>query len=149
MPSISYIPSNTWSPTDGFGYKIARKEVTFLNTAAGNQDLFTVTGDVIVRVVGVVGTSLTSAAAGNVAVGCVGETDIIGGYTIATTLDAREIWHDMTPDSEIEDLSTMREAIITDGNNITLYYDAQIDAGVLVFYCFWTPLSAGSSVVAV
>jgi hypothetical protein len=149
MP-VTYIPSNPKVKEGGFGYKIARQEVTFAATAPGNQTLFTVTGDVIARILGVVDTTLTSAGGGVLAVGCgTEETNVIGGYIAATELAAREIWHDMSPDSETEELNVMNGMVITDGNDVVLYYKtAAIDTGAIDFYCFWTPLSAGATVVS-
>jgi len=145
---IFYIPQNVSVLTESLGYKVARKEVTFAATVPGNQDLFTVTGDVKAITFGVCTTVLAGALA-VLAVGCVGETNIIGGYTLATDIDAGDIWWNDTPDSEIEDMSVVPEKFIADGNDIILYYKtANVTSGVLAFYCFWTPLSAGASVVA-
>ena len=128
--------------------RIAQKSITYTGAAAGANTLFTVTGDVIVRIVAVVTTDLTSAAAANVSVGIAGATDAILPITVATTLDAREIWHDATPDSEIEALNTIREYIITDGNDIIITDTAITNTGTLLFYCVWTPLNGNGLVAA-
>jgi len=131
----------------GFGANIARKALTFDDTD-GAPVLFTVTGDVIVRVVAVVVTSVASAGACNGAVGIAGATTTIIANTDVTLLAAREIWHDAMPDVEIEALSVMKDFIITDGNDIILTLSAQADSGALAVYCMWTPLSADGLVVA-
>ena len=131
---------------DNFGLGPLRTSVEFDNTAGGSIDLFTVTGDVIVRLVAVCSEAVTSAAAANVQVGIGGGAEIIA-VTVATLLGVREIWHDGTPDSEIELLTTSPEFIISDGNDIQLTLSAQVDDGTLVFYLFWTPLSADGLVV--
>jgi len=140
---MSYLPNFA-----GLGQSVVTKTLTFSNDAAGQVNLFTVTGDVIVKVVPVCTTNIASAAAGNITMGAVGDLDAMIGTTLGTDIDAREIWIDATPDSEIEAFATIRDYIITDGNDIQLDLDAQIDSGVIAFYCFWTPLSSDGNVVA-
>jgi len=133
----------------GLAENFVQKDVTFSNTAAGSPAMFTVTGDVIVKIICVCTTNLTSAAASNIELGISGNTAAIIAQTVATEIDAREIWHDATtPDSEIEALSVIKEFIITDGNDILLTTSAQMDTGALSFYCYWTPLSSTGAVVA-
>ncbi len=146
---ITTIPHLASIKTNGFGYKLARKEVTFAATVPGQQNLFTVTGDVAVRVLGIVTTTLTGALA-VLAVGAGGpETNIIGGYTLGTDMVAREVWYDAIPDSEVVGFDALIAKIITDGNDIILYYKtANVATGVIMFNCFWTPISADGLVVA-
>ena len=126
-----------------------QKSITYTGAAAGANTLFTVTGDVIVRIIAICTTSITSAAAANLLVGIAADTDAILPTTLATDLDAREIWHDNVPDSEIEALGTIREYIITDGNDIIITDDAITNSGTILFYCMWTPLDGSGLVVAV
>ncbi len=112
----------------------------------GSVALFTVTGSVIVRVVGICKTGLVGGQ--NIEVGIAGQTDAIIATTLDTDLDADDIWHDASPDSEIEVLSTIREYIITDGNDILITSDGAVTSGDLIFLCFWQPLEGGSTVVA-
>ncbi len=129
-----------------FGWRLATDAETFSNTT-GTQTLFTVTGDVIVKVIAVCTTNCASAGACNVEVGIAGSTGTIIATTDVTLLADREIWHDATPDSEIEALSVMSETIISDSNNIILTLSAQIDSGAISFYCMWTPLSYDGNVI--
>jgi len=128
--------------------RIAQKSITYTGAAAGANTLFTVTGDVIVRIVAICTTSLASGAASNVEVGITADPDAILPSTLATSLDARDIWHDNTPDSEIEALDTIRSYIITDGNDIVITDDAVTDSGTILFYCMWTALNGSGLVVA-
>ena len=130
-----------------FGDGSVTKAITFTNLVAA-ADLFTVTGDVIVRIIAVVKTNCASAGACNAEVGIAADTDAILPATDVTLLAAQEIWHNATPDSEIEALVTFREYIITDGNDIIITPSAQIDSGAISFYCFFTSLSSGATVVA-
>jgi hypothetical protein len=141
------MPSTSQITTCEFPYKTS-KTLTFANSS-GALNLFTVTGDVAVRITAVCATDLASAAAGSVSVGISGTTDAIMPATTATDLDAREIWHDNAPDSEIEATgSAYRDYVIADGDDIILTCSAQIDSGVLEFVCEWRPLSSGASVIA-
>lgn len=123
------------------------KSVSFSNTAGGTVPIFTVTGTVIVNVVAVCRVSVTSAAAANVELGIVGATAALLVTTVATAIDAGEIWHDAAPDREIELSTVVNESIISDGNDIGLLLSGQVDTGTLDFYCFWAPLSADGLVV--
>lgn len=129
----------------GIGSGIARKTVTFANTGE-DVTLFTVTGDVIVRLVAVCGTNLASAAGANVGVDA-GAVALIAD-TDCTLIDAGEIWHDTTPDANAEATSVMKEYIISNGVDITLDVETakQVDSGVINFYCIWTALSSNGAV---
>lgn len=136
-----------WGENNFFSVK-ALETITMENDS-GTLNVFTVTGDVIVKIIPVCTTSLTSAAAANISLGVIGSTQAMIANTVATAIDAREIWHDATPDAEVEALSVAREYIITDGNDVILTLSAQIDTGVIAFYCDWAPLSVDGSVVPV
>jgi hypothetical protein len=140
--------------------RLVSKSVTFAGgtpNAIGDHDgsadpvtLFTVTGEVIVRIVAVCTTNLGFDANATIEVGIGGGSEIIATTDLtAQALTAKEIWHDATPDSEIEAISVLKEYIITDGNDITLDCGvANVTSGVIKFYCLWTPLSSDGNVVA-
>lgn len=121
------------------------QDITFSNDS-GMVNVFTITGDVIIRILPVITTDLTSAAAANVRLGVVGNTDAMIVDSLATDLDARGIWVDQTPDNEIESDERIRGYFITNGNDVVLTLDAQVDSGVIRFYCWWTPLSSDGKV---
>jgi hypothetical protein len=121
------------------------RSVTFSNTV-GTVTLFTVTGDVSVSLIGVVKVNVASAGC-NGSVGIAGATAAIIALTDITLMAAGEIWHDNSPDAEIEAATVMRDFIISDGNDIILTLSAQANSGQIDFYCHWTPLSAGATVV--
>lgn len=127
----------------------AQTDITFTNEAAGQVTVFTVTGDVMISIIPVVTTTLTSAAAANISLGVVGDLDAMIVDSLATNLVARGIWVDQTPDNEIEPLDRVRSYIITDGNDVQVDLDAQIDTGAITFYAFWTKLSSTGNVVEV
>ncbi len=135
-----------WSP---LGLYKVRKTYTFSNDGAGALNILTVTGTVDLTVVVTCTTNLASAAAANMELGVASDTDAMIASTLATDLDADEIWHDASPDSDIEATSSaQRSYTITGGADVILTIDAQVDSGVLVFDCYWTPHSDNGNVTA-
>lgn len=123
------------------------KALTFSNDT-GTVTLFTVTGDVRVNVVAVCKTNLASAAAANIRLGTVGNTNGMLVDTLATDLDANEYWNDQTPTDEVQTGDRVRRYDISNGNNIVLTLDAQVDSGAITFYCYWTAHSSDGEVIA-
>lgn len=134
----------------------AEKLITFTGGTAdtiGDHDgaldpftIFTITGTVKVRVVGIVETDLVGA--GTLEVGVVGNTaSVIAQVADATALDVGELWHDNTPDQGIELSSVMPEKVISGGKDIIgTVGTANLTAGAIRFLCFWYPLSADGKV---
>lgn len=116
----------------------------------GTFALFTVTGSVIVKIIAVcTETVVEGVGGGTIEVGITGDTATIIAQTTSTTLDVNEIWHDATPDADIEALSVMGEFIIVNGMDIFATIAGQnITDGTVEFTCFWTPLSSTGLVVA-
>ena len=123
------------------------QDITFANST-GTVSVFTVTGDVLVRIIPVITTDLVPNTSANLRLGVVGNTDAMIVDSDVDDLDERGIWIDQTPDNEIEPTDRIRDYIIADGNDVVLTLSAQVNSGVIRFYCFWTGLSAGSSVVS-
>lgn len=106
--------------------------------------LFTVTGDVLVRVFGVC-TTLLAGASATLEVGVAGDTASLIAQTTATDIDANEVWVDAVPGFN-QSLPTTQ--IIAQGADIIQTVGtANITAGVITYYCAWRPLSDASSVV--
>ena len=147
MGGLRYV-SDMIKKAGGMGGGVATKTLTFTNDGAGTLALFTITGDVIVKIIATCGTLVASAAAANVEVGIPADTDGIISTTVATDIDAGEVWHDATPDSGLEALSTMREYIIANGADIGIKLSGQVDSGVITFHCIWTGLNGGIVVAA-
>lgn len=108
--------------------------------------IFTVTGTVRVRIIGIVETSLVGAATINIGVtGAV--TSVLAQVANATTMDAGQIWHDNAVDALIEASTVLDEIIIANGLDIRLYNGtANITAGAIRFLVIWYPISANGSV---
>ncbi len=132
---------------EALGKNFLLQNITFSNDN-GTVNVFTVTGDVIVRVIAVCTTNVASGADGYIELGISADADAMIASTQATELDAREIWNDTVSTREIESADSIRSYIIVDGNDIILTLSAQVDSGVIAFYCFWTPLSSGGKVEA-
>ena len=95
------------------------------------------------------GAGLTASAGGcNAELGIASDTDKFIAATDVTLIAAEEVWHDATPDSDIELSSVGVECIIANDADIILTLSAQVDSGVIAFYCFWTPLSSDGAVEA-
>ena len=122
------------------------KELVFSNDT-GTVALFTVTGDVIVKIIPVIVTDVVPNTTANIRMGVVGNTNAMIVDSVSTNLDARGIWVDQTPDNEIEPLDRIRSYVVMDGNDINLTLSAQVNSGAITFYCFWTPLSSDGKII--
>jgi hypothetical protein len=114
--------------------------------------LFTVTGDVLVRVFGVCTIDLVSAGAGTLEVGLTGNTPFLIAQTTATTIDANEIWYAAAPaDIGGKALASINGPfIIINGLDIIeTIGTADITAGQIYYICLWRPLSPDGNLVAV
>lgn len=141
-------------PISGFFPFKTSKRITFAggtSGAIGDKDgalatfpIFTVTGDVMVYVVGIVKTTLVGA--GTLEVGIPNNTAIlIPQVADATTLAVNEMWHDAT--SVLGEGFTPQVHGIGGGLDINgIVTTADITAGVIDFYCFWRPLSSDGNV---
>ena len=129
--------------------KLSGKSIKLVvfNNDAGPITLFTVTGTVIVNVACTCLINVASAAAGSISVGISTATAALMPVTVASLMVADEIWHDATPDANIELSTVVNESIIAGAYDIILTATAQIDTGRLEFYCFWSALSANGLVV--
>ena len=84
---------------------------------------------------------------GTVEVGIAGGTPNLIAQTVSTAILTGEVWHDNSPDSDIEDISVMAGRVIADGADIILTVGAQaVTDGTLAFTAFWTPITAGAQV---
>lgn len=111
--------------------------------------VFTVTGDVIVRIFGVVTTTLVGA--GTLEVGVAGNTaGLIAQVADATTLAASDIYYAATSTKVGATLLSdiLGPYIVTNGLDINEKSGtADITAGQIYYVCLWRPLTPGSSVV--
>ena len=140
------------------GWQQVQKEITFKGgtaNAIGDHDgtsdpfdIFTVTGDVKAKIIGVCTTTLSGASA-TIEVGVSGATASLIAQSTATDIDVNEIWHDATPDAEVELATVMTEKIIANGLDVQgLVGTANIVSGVIRFNCLWRPLSVDGNIVA-
>lgn len=126
-------------------------------TGYDDADWFNVTGDVMVRIVGVVGDTAIACTSGTtvISVGTAEATASIIATSIvpvgAGNFAATDVWVDSTPtdDCEVMDAGVNTWHIIGGGANIRLIRDVDdITAGKLTLYCWWKPLSADGDVTA-
>lgn len=119
--------------------------------AQGALTMFTVTGDVMVRIFGVCSTLLDSGGAATIEVGITGNTAALIAQTTATELDAYETWQDAGPEANPGDVATAmaKNFVIANGADVILTIaTADLSAGVFDLHCFWMPLSKDGNVVA-
>ena len=116
--------------------------------AVGTVALFTITGSVLLRLACVCTETLVEGVGGGtVEVGIAGATPNLIAQTVSTAILTGEIWHDNSPDNDIEDISVMAGRVIADGADIILTVGTQaVTDGTLAFAAFWTPVTAGASV---
>lgn len=139
----------------GLGEYGVRATVEFDGSTGGGEagtavPVFTVTGSVVVKIACVCTESLTVSDGATVSVGVAGATAHIIAVTTASLIDVDEVWHDATPDSDIEDFSdAVKERVIVDGTDIIITPAvANVTDGTLVFLCGWTPITTNGRVVA-
>lgn len=138
-----------YAPIQSNDSMLALKSVTFAALTTGSaaaHDLFTVTGDVLVRVFAVCSADLTSGGAATIEVGIAGNTAALIAQTTATGIDQGEIWVDNAA-ATVEALPATQ--ILTEGSDVIYTVGTTtVTGGTMTFYCLWRPLSVGSSVVA-
>lgn len=111
------------------------------------RTLFTVSGLVAVKIVGLCTLDLTGASA-TLEVGTALSTAGLIAQTTATNIDVNEIWHDATPDASIEASSVMSEKLVFQ-NIIETVGTADITAGNVYYVCLWRPISPNATVTGV
>ena len=133
------------------GRSLARRTYSFAidNGAQGAKTMFTVTGTVVAQVLGVCQSDLTGVLA-TVELGIAGNTAALIAQAVATSVDQYQTWQDATPEANPGPVVlTNRNFIITNGADIILTIaTADLTAGIIDFYCLWSPLSSGATVVA-
>lgn len=110
--------------------------------------LFTVTGDVIVRVYGVCTTNLAGATA-TLEVGVSGNTAEIIAQSTGTDIDAGDIWVDGTVDDVRAAVfsDVIASVLVTNSSNIIeTVGTANMTSGQLYYVCLWRPVTSGSNV---
>ena len=149
MTSTNLQRDASFAPIQGNDAMLASKAVTYVAGTTGTVDahtLFTVTGDVLIRIFATCSVNLDSDGVATIEVGIAGNTAALLAQTTATGIDAGEVWIDNAP-ATIEALPATQ--IVTNGTDIIATIGtAAIKAGALTFYCLWRPLSSGASVVA-
>lgn len=137
-----------------FVEKVELKSIAFDGTAGkgavGVVPLFTVTGAVSFRLIGICTEGLVSAGGGTISVGTPGTVDGLIAVTTGTDLATGDIWTDGTPTTVLDTLSnSAKDYVIGDGADIQAnVLVGDITDGTLVFTVAWKPLTAGASVVA-
>ncbi len=120
------------------------------DTASGVTTLYTVIGDVLVRIWGVCTTLLTEeSATAKLEVGVTGNTAYLIGQSNASAIDANEMWFDSTPAIGDTLANIPGPFIVSNGLDIIETTSAKdINSGQMYYICLWRPLSPNGNVVA-
>lgn len=119
-------------------------------TNGGAKDpmtIFTVTGIVAVKILGLCTLSLVSAGGGTIQLGTVGSLASFIAATTATTIATGELWVDATADTDSELASGVAERIIAGSIQESINV-ADITAGNINYYAWWWPLSPDANLVS-
>ena len=119
--------------------------------AQGTFTIFTVTGDILLSVVGLCQVLMDSGGAATIELGIDANSAVMIAQTTATDLDQYETWQDAVPEVNpgIVDLfGGARQFVVANGMDVLLTVaTADLTAGDLDFHAFWMPLSADGNVV--
>ena len=124
------------------------KTITYVAGTTGaiaTTTLFTVTGTVAINVFGICTTDLTSGGASTIEVGTATSTACLADQVTSTTIDNHEVYHDavLAVGGQVAG-----HTHVVDEDVIQTVAAATITAGVIQWYCTWTPLSEDGNVVA-
>lgn len=120
-------------------------------TGTGNPlTLYTVTGEVLLRIFGVCTVNLASAGGGTLEVGLTGNTAALIAQTTATDIDANDIWKDASPEVGTDTLANLPGPfVVVNGLDIIeTTGTADITSGNVRYVCLWRPLSTDGNVVS-
>ncbi len=148
-------------PRYGAGNRTSQARLDIYSTTAAGTDwttstspvtLFTVTGDVMIQLVGIVqGTAFTSTSSdGTLEIGTTEDINGIIAQTIAngTQLAATDVWVDSTPSVDVEANSSNWFYIGGGADIILTIATNSMTAGAMEIYCHWYPVSSDGQVVA-
>jgi len=142
--NASFSRDNNRVPITTYGI-VGTKSITYVagtTGAVGATTLFTVTGTIAANIFGLCTTDLTGS--GTLEIGTASSTAALCNQQSATAIDNHEVWYG---------------SIITTGGPVTNQYfplnqdiiqtiaTNTVTAGVLTFYCSWTPLSSDGNCV--
>jgi hypothetical protein len=135
-----------------FGSYIVRKRVSFDGTAGGGEaatpvPVFTVTDAVYVMVTGICEESLAVGDGATIELGTTTDPDGLIATTTAADVDIDQIWFNATP-AAIEVLGSIGGAFICEEDIVITVAVDDVTDGVILFTCFWTPLSETGTVIA-
>jgi len=128
-------------------YQKVSKAITLsLAAVPVTENLFTVTGEVEIIVVGYIDTAVTSGGALTLEVGISGNTAGIIAQTVVGNLLINLLWVDATPATLVSNPSA--KIIANSATIIHTIAGVDATAGAITYYCWWKALSADGNVAA-
>ena len=129
-------------------YQKATKSITLsLAAVPVTENLFTVTGEVEVIVIGYIDTAVTSGGALTLEVGISGNTSGLIAQTAVGNLLIDRLWVDATPATLVTKPSA--KIIANSATIIHTIAGVAATAGAITYYCWWKALSSDGNVVAI
>ena len=128
-------------------YQKATKSITLgLGAVPVTENLFTVTGEVEVIVIGYIDVAVTSGGALTLEVGIAGDTAGLIGQTAVAALLIDKLWVDNSPG--ILEAMPAAKLIANSATIIHTIATVAATAGAITYYCWWKALSSDGNVVA-
>ena len=114
--------------------------------------IFTVTGDILLAIVGLCQIALTSGGGDTIELGISGNTAVLIAQATGTDLDQYETWQDVGPEANpgiIDLFGGSRQFVIANGADVIFTIGGgDLTAGDIDFHAFWMPRSLDGGLVA-
>ena len=150
-----YRPNDAGSYANDVGqwrHAIGNYNFTDDTGAQAAYTIFTVTGDVLLSVVGLCQILVDSGGAATIELGIAGNTAALIAQTTGTDLDADETWQDAGPEANpgvVDLFGGARQFVVANGADVIFTIGtADTTAGNIDFHAFWMPLSLDGALVA-
>jgi len=147
-----------WGPMVG-DWRVCKKSVTYdggaeTSTAAdaigtaGTYGMFTISGTIEAKMVGIVGTSLTGASA-TISVGVTGDTDALLPVSTGTDLDANEVYLHTGGAASADQWTDLVHTpiVICGAASPSIFHTvatADVTTGQIDYHLYWRPLESGA-----
>lgn len=116
------------------------------SVGAGTAVVFSVTGEVLVKVFGVCSQDLAGTG-GSASIGFIGATEALIPKTLITDIDAGELWFNELPVKAGTAFTNVSEILVVGGSDIIIEAaGTAISGGNLTIHCLYKPVSKDGKV---
>lgn len=134
----------------GGGYVSHLHDFTVDENTSGSHAIFTITGDVRIRLLPICTTDLVGhGASAKLSLGYNGAVTSLCANTTASGLDSGEQWTSSAAATllGIRNLSTMFDVLVSNKTSIKMVVNSvSMSSGKIMFHCWWEPLSTNAKV---